>query len=183
MPVVVHVTRVVHPHVDEPRLAALPTSARCKRAREVLGEEREHVDAHRRLRLTGRAGLRAVRRRPRPALCSTTNTIGMSGPPSSTSRSCAGFASTDATVPEHDAAAIAHLRADQLVHPDLAGGASDRDSARRPSHRAAFGPVAIVDAGEAHEVAALVRARRLDHRAAVADPRARRPARSDRAGS
>ena len=98
---VVHVgrerARVVHAHVEQRRRRAPDRAATPQRPREVLGEDREHVDAHR--RLTGRTGRRAGRPRRRRARATTTNTIGTSAPPSSTSRSCAGFASTDSTRP------------------------------------------------------------------------------------
>ena len=50
-------------------------------------------------------------------------------PPSSTSRSCAGFASTASTRPSRAPCAVAHLGADQLVHP----------AARRPAASARIG--------------------------------------------
>ena len=97
---------VVARHADRaPARRAVPTRARraderhAERRVEVLGEDREDVDA----RIASQveqsfgqvdhhdAGL--VRRRRTPS--------GSSAPPSSTSRSCAGFASTAIDAPEH----------------------------------------------------------------------------------
>ena len=90
---------------SRPASRACPSSDSAERAVEVLGEDREDVDAH------GHAAHRSSRpsggsTTTRPASCSTTNTIGTSAPLSSTSRSCAGFASTAATAPERAPAAV-----------------------------------------------------------------------------
>ena len=105
-----------------------------------------------------------------PSRCSTTNTIGTSAPPSSTSRSCAGFASTATTRPSGAPARSTHLGADHLVHPELVvveldvvgerlGGELDARAAprprcgrRRPSKRTSHRPWCGRDARD-HELA------------------------------
>ena len=107
---VVCVARVVHAHVEQTR-GARPAEQRQRRAAPSRYSGKIVKTSMRTVTLTGRrrAGRRAGRRRRRPGACSTTNTIGTSAPPSSTSRSCAGFASTAIDAAERVPGAVAHL--------------------------------------------------------------------------
>ena len=92
----------------------------------------------------------------RPGAWSTTKTTGTSAPPSSTSRSLAGLACTDVTVPTCAAVGEDDGRPDQLVHPErVVVVVVDRLG---PQDRAApgLGRVAVVDAVELHDPAVLV---------------------------
>ena len=89
---------------SSPALARPPEERGAQRALEVLGEDREDVDAHSELeQAVGRVDDHDA------VACSTTNTIGTSASVSSTSRSCAGFASTATTRAERVPAGVDDL--------------------------------------------------------------------------
>ena len=69
-----------------------------------------------------------------PSSCSTTNTIGIKRAAVEHEQVVRGVRLDRDDPPEHRAVAVAHLRADQLVHPDLVAGASSsgRRSATAP---------------------------------------------------
>ena len=83
-----------------------------------------------------------------------TNTTGTSAPLSSSSRSWAGLATTATTVPRSVPPTSTTRGADQLVHPQRVGVVERLGQQHRP--RPALGLVAVGDALERHEPAALV---------------------------
>src|SRR5262245_6369972 len=84
--------QVVAPDVEQAGLTGPPDQRQRERPVEILGKDREDVDAHHSRPSGGSMTTTSGE-------CSTTKTIGTSAPPSSTSRSCAGFASTASTRP------------------------------------------------------------------------------------
>ena len=135
------VARVVEPHVEQTGVAgACPSSESPSGASRYSGKivktsMRIARPRPSTLARSDRAARRAGRRRRRPARARRRTTIGTSAPPSSTSRSCAGFASTAATRPSTAPSRVAHGRADELVHPELvvvgAGGSRRRGACIR----------------------------------------------------
>src|SRR5262245_17468592 len=92
------VTRTVHLNVEQPAVTRATEQRHPQWALEVLGKDCEDVDAHRSRaqrskRPSGGSTTRVASRR------STTNASGTRAPESSTSRSCAGLASTLTTAP------------------------------------------------------------------------------------
>ena len=153
---------------SRPCARARPSSDASSGPAKYSGKIVNDVDAHATCRRSGRVrartGRRADRRRRRRSRCSTTNTIGTSAPPSSTSRSCAGFASTATHRAERRAGAVdaprrRPARAPRARPRGARGVARRSGSPVSVTPRRRFGGGAVVDALEAHEHPALVRSR------------------------
>ena len=145
--------RVVQPHVERARgPRARPSSDAPSGPSRYSGKiVKTSMRTVRPLSGSRRAGRRAGRRRRRRRRCSTTNTIGTSAPPSSTSRSCAGFASTATTAPERRGPTGRAPRRPTSSCTQSSSSASASRSRRRAvssEPRSASARVAVVDALE-----------------------------------
>jgi len=100
-----------------------------------------------------------------PLVCSTTKRSGTRRPPSRTRRSLAGLASTASTTPSTAPAVSTTSAPSSFVHEDDPVHLGGHGRAARAAQR--LGAVAVGDALEEDEVAALVGARALHHEAAA----------------